>query len=508
MFGGLFGRRSKEAQETVHSNYWLGQDWDMDVIKSSSPAHQKARDMHKVAAAKRAIGNFVSIVTGEKIPVKFATDGDSKTDGKEVIIGADITEPKDFDVNVGVALHEGSHIKLTDFSVLGKIEYSSPLELKKMAKERNIKFDDFKQGLKDTLNYIEDRRIDKHIYDSAPGYQPYYHAMYEKYWNNDDVDSALKSSDFRDETTESYDIRINNLHNENSDLDALKGLRKISEMIDLENIDRLKNTNDVYELAKDVYKEMLTNIPVPPQQSGEGEGEGDNEQEKKESDQQGEGQGEGGQGEGEGDPNPDGEPNENGEPQDGEGNPNPDQDGEPQDGESNPDQDGEPQETKAKPQTTDKPIKGDMDRMAPKEEPKELSNEQKQRAKEGLKKQKDFLDGKIQKESLSAEDGKQLEVMEESGTELSQAAASERKEDFGSVHGVECVVIKKMTRKVMESDMFPLAGGRGYRSDGLTEFVPDEVKAGIRLGTYLGKKLQVRGEQRSTKFNRQKKRQD
>ena len=40
-----------------------------------------------------------------------------KNDGKKVVIGANLDDKK-FDVAVGLALHEGSHIKLSDFTCL------------------------------------------------------------------------------------------------------------------------------------------------------------------------------------------------------------------------------------------------------------------------------------------------------------------------------------------------------------------------------------------------------
>jgi len=64
-----------------------------------------------------------------------------------------------------------------------------------------------------------------------------------------------------------------------------------------------------------------------------------------------------------------------------------------------------------------------------------------------------------------------------------------------------------MTRNLMEQDNFPLTNRR-YRSstdeDTLFDQYGTEVAEGIRIGTLLGKKLQVRGESRETIFNRQK----
>ena len=60
--------------------------------------------MLPLPVTKRAIGNFVRIVSGQNIPVKFPSRGDSYTDGKTVTIG--IISMKNFDYVVGLALHE------------------------------------------------------------------------------------------------------------------------------------------------------------------------------------------------------------------------------------------------------------------------------------------------------------------------------------------------------------------------------------------------------------------
>ena len=99
-----------------NSSFWYD-DFDTDdiIINQLSDKEKKSLDLYKLASSKRAISNFVNIVTNESIPVKFKERGDSYTDGKSVVIGSRITEPKDFDVAVGLALHEGSHIKLSNF---------------------------------------------------------------------------------------------------------------------------------------------------------------------------------------------------------------------------------------------------------------------------------------------------------------------------------------------------------------------------------------------------------
>jgi hypothetical protein len=102
--------------QKTNSSYWLS-DWDDDdiVVDTMNDVEKKSHDLYKLASAKKAISNFVNIVTNDDIKVTFNTRGNSYTDGKSVVIGANIVEPKDFDVAVGLALHEGSHIKLSNF---------------------------------------------------------------------------------------------------------------------------------------------------------------------------------------------------------------------------------------------------------------------------------------------------------------------------------------------------------------------------------------------------------
>src|SRR6056300_1116700 len=101
-----------------YSSFWL----DNSIFEASddnlTTVEKKSSDLMKLMAYKRSIGNFVSIVTGKSIPVTFDGRGsDSYTDGEQVVISAKLDD-KEFDPVVGLALHEGSHISLTDFNTL------------------------------------------------------------------------------------------------------------------------------------------------------------------------------------------------------------------------------------------------------------------------------------------------------------------------------------------------------------------------------------------------------
>jgi len=257
-------RKDKHMRDnTKYSSYWLRDnlfDDDSDVV---DVVEKKQSNLLALASYKRAVSNFVNIVTNENIKVMFDQRGDnSYTDGKTVTISAKMDD-KEFDPTVGLALHEGSHIKLTDFSSLQQLnnhnfpnpityDYLSDLEAK-----HYMSYDSVRSwvagNIKDLLNVIEDRRIDYYIYSTSPGYKGYYHAMYDKYFNAKIIDKGLKSSEYRTEDWESYMFRIINITNSNRDLDALPMLRKVWELIDLKNINRLQNTQQAFELACEVF---------------------------------------------------------------------------------------------------------------------------------------------------------------------------------------------------------------------------------------------------------------
>src|SRR5210317_1583556 len=260
-----------------NSSYWL-QDWEDDdiVVDTMTDVEKKSHDLYKLSAGKRAISNFVNIVTNDSIPVKFNQRGDSYTDGKSVVIGSNIVEPKDFDIAVGLALHEGSHIKLSDFDVLRDLYNLIPQYVKDGAIKKGVY--NVTSVIKDIWNVVEDRRIDRFVFDSAPGYRDYYRAMYDKYFNDKLIDKALLSDEHTEECVDSYMFRIINLHNKNTDLNALKGLREIYKVIGLGSINRLKNSLDSFNIALKVFQIIMANLPSAESGEGEGSGNGEGEQ--------------------------------------------------------------------------------------------------------------------------------------------------------------------------------------------------------------------------------------
>ena len=472
-----------------NSSYWL-KDWEDEdsVVDTMSVVEKKSNDLYKMAASKRAISNFVNIVTNDQIAVKFSERGDSYTDGKSVVIGSNISEPKDFDVAVGLALHEGSHIKLSDFKVLHDIYNIVPTHITDGAIKKGIM--NSVSIIKDLWNVVEDRRIDKFVFDSAPGYRDYYRAMYDKYFNDKLIDKALQSDEYTEESVDSYMFRIINIHNKNTDLTALKGLRDIYKTMGLGSIDRLKSSLDAFNVALTMFQTIMSNLPTSESEEGDGDGSNDQQSEQPQN-------GNGGNGSD--------EPREMTEEEfddlmnsvDGE-SPTGGSDESPT-GSGGMELDNVPDEMGTPSDSTN------TDETETTEKVK-LSDRQKQLLQKKIQKQKDFLDGDIKKKKITKKDNSDVEAIQESGSEVTSVGSGIESYYGNHQKGTKCIVVKRLTQSLLESSIFPMS----YNNWNVEENGPidkrhtDAVNDGIRIGTMLGKKLQVRGEDRNTIFNRQK----
>lgn len=444
------------------SSYWLS-DWENDdiITETLNDVEKKSLDLYKLASAKRAISNFVNIVTNDSIPVIYNTRGDSYTDGKTVVIGAKVVEPKDFDITVGLALHEGSHIKLSDFKLLRNLTSLIPQYVIEGAIKKGIY--NSTEIIKNLWNYVEDRRIDQFVFSSAPGYRDYYRAMYDKYFNDKLIDKGLLSDEYTDETIESYMFRIINLHNKNTDLTKLKGLREIYKLVGLNTISRLQSSNDTLEVALEIFKVILKTLTPVPQDDDTQEG-----------------------------------------------------DSQSQDGESGEGNGGDSTQTEVSDETNDDmggvgvsadEMGGDQSSQSTESPKQELSQRQKGLLDKKIQKQKDFMDGDVQKKTIHKKDKENVEAIQDSGSEI-KSVGNGVDNGWGNYpqRGIDCIVVKKLTRSFFESEMFPMTDKNYWNTeDGpVRMYFQDEINEGIKLGTILGRKLQVRGEDRSTVFNRQK----
>ena len=429
------------------SSYWLDDRLDHETKEDK-------KDPLRLSAYRNAIANFVSIVTGENIPVTFKKSGSSFTNGKEVTISSRLGD-KDFDHTVGLALHEGSHIKLTNFDVLARLEdwiQKQDNELLAYMEKYN-ETSRWEAGytilgkLKDLLNIIEDRRIDNFVYRSAPGYKGYYQALYDKYFNSKIIDKGLKSDEYRTEDWDSYMFRICNITNPNRDLDALKGLRAIWKIMDLKNISRLKNTNDARDIAWKIFLEAESHIEAPKPSSSQ---------------------------EQEDDPKKD--------------------DSKKSDCTSN-------ESSCSKPKGDDgKKEKDDGSKAEGKDVKRKnetLSENQKRQLKKAIAKQKDFTKGDIKKVGVNRKLKQVLDAMNTAGITQNEVEVKEDNDwrrDVVTKHDV--IVIRNLTKDLIHN----MDCGMWSSSD----YHKDTVASGLRLGAILGKKLKIRAEERSTKFNRRR----
>ena len=479
---------------TKYSSYWLKDDlFDDDNITVGSSADVKHSNLLTLASYKRAISNFVNIVTNENIKVKFEERGDSYTDGNTVTISSKMDD-KDFDPTVGLALHEGSHIKLTDFSVLKNLSaYQFPLpitndylsELESKHHMDNYQVRNKVSGIvKDLLNVIEDRRIDYYIYSTSPGYKGYYHSMYDKYFNAKIIDKGLKSSECRTNDWDSYMFRIINIINENRDLDALPMLRKVWELIDLKNINRLQDTQQSFKLACEVFKLVEDSIPPSQQQPTSDNGSNNENQ-----------SGDGDNSQTNGTDNTEGPDNDGESKQDSNGMDYSKGDGggdEVKSGRNSYNPNGAGGDGPAERITEDS--------VKVTEDDGELSNHQKKQLDKAIKKQKDFQNGDLTKKKVSKSDNEKLETLSKAGIDEKLAGKDYQSGYWRKDKATPVIVVRNLTKSLIDSNTI----GMLYTSVRFTESQQDAINKGIQIGTMLGKRLKVRSEERSLTTPRMK----
>lgn len=414
----------------------------------------------KLAGFRRSCANFVHILTGDtSIKVIYNSEDKSYTDGRTVVISGDINAEK-FDSTVGLALHEASHIKYTDFSIFPDV-LTDETEWNKYITEKHIKAartipgfaawfdrvferDSFRSSespwftdrareamffiFKDLVNWIEDRRIDNLSFNAAPGYRPYYTSLYDRYWNSEEVDEMIAGKAYRTESVDSYVMRIINLLSPKNDSKALKHLQEIEEMIDVKNILRLKSTVEVSNLASQVFLKILQ---VSNRWS---------DSEKKQTDFK--------------------------------------------DGKSR-----QPKEVFGQSPTLSVfPSGDDFESMMKK---LGFSQDDIEKLIEALKNQKDMINGEVAKAAITSDVSKSMETLQSSGTTIREAGD----ESLGGK--VNVVVVNHIDMATVDSPDFR----RMFRD---SESNMETINRGFALGNTLGKKIQIRNEERSLKFTRQK----
>ena len=428
------------------TDFWYN-DNKFDALTGESIQLDKSESaMHK-AGLLRAVSNFVNIVTGESIPVRFNTKDSSFTDGKQVVIGGNISD-KNFDHVVGLALHEGSHCKLTDFNVLQELCFQNTYFMDNGNKPNTrtqaymskykLSFSDAKweieRVVKDLLNVIEDRRIDMHIFKNAPGYKGYYQAMYDKYFNARVIDKALKTNQKTELSLECYMFHVVNITNKHRNLDALPGLRDIWNAVDLKNINRIKNTTDALEVAFQVFDIIEANLPAPQNQEQEQESDSNCE-------------------------------NDN-------------------ECENNTEQSNEETEGNC------------SQNITPGQEPtQKLSSKEESKLRNAIQKQTEFNRGKIKKSNLGKAIAKKAEII------ASEPVTEYQSTEYGTIKPVPVTVIEKITMKLIDTDAFDCFYKYGSGEGRQAEY----VNRGLAIGRALGNKLQLRNRESIETSVRQRK---
>jgi len=487
-------RLMTKTTKTQHSSFWINDsstvfDFDEDINVTAESAGLER--IVKLATIRRAVTNFVRILTNDSsIEVKYSSGKDSYTDGKVVIISAD-DNTANFDPMVGLALHEGSHCLLSDFDFLRALHTDDVLfykalhpKLRKMVRLTDITqevavgpdYHTIVQHNKDSIgtlrkylhtlmNLIEDRRIDSYVYQNAPGYRPYYDAMYNKYFFNKDVEkNMLHNPEWRKPTIENYVNWLLMIISPHFDSTALPGLDKMVKILNLQNIRRFDSpkmpspynwTADSQEqiinvvgpfidttaldysqfpalwtVANELMIEILRRAKFHAESQTEG-------------------------GSGEGLEGLDIMDESDLDDMEGEGLPNYDI-------------------------------------------PQKRFNAQK--AKKAMEKMKDVMDRKTKKKKLRRDEQEQITTMEN--------AAADMTENTDPIYGkIPCLVTKKLTREIMRAEWFPFANSWSmdsrYSMDPTRNTAYKGFLAGLRMGSILANRLQVRNDPTITHFTRQ-----
>lgn len=461
-------------------------------------------DMVRLSSIRKAISNFVRILTRQNVPVYFNdVDANVNFGGKVIYISAQVNNKHDFDVAVGQALHEGAHTLKTDFDVVKLAWANIPNKILKLSDSKNIRRASLEKFIHNTWNIIEDRFIDNYVFNEAPGYRGYYVALYERFWHNPEVDALLLDPDmFRYPSLDSYGFRICNFTNLNTDLLALPRLEDIARVIDISNIGRLRTTKQRIETAFEVVEIVLDCVdkPLPSPK-----------------------------------PSPSLSPNK--------------QLANPSDyfGDEEEEDQGSP--TKESPKSSDDDKKSEENRKNPMDEPKdeidvakdsveeisevlgnrsshpetpnenqsavnklseeeELPKEVKKKIKSVVESQRQFLNGELPKEQLNPEQKSLLDLVEKHGIILVQVPVPNIMAGDDKNLKIDCIVVQKMTKELIFSgeNVFPLSNTTRLGKDmpEPPKAVADAVKKGIQIGTKLGRKLQIRAEVHPMKVVRKK----
>ena len=451
-------KKKKVSSDYNYGGFWMDQG-DARVDYEGRTGASAVVKALKLRNYQRAIGNFVKILSHKDVPVVFKGT-DSYTDGESVVVIAADVNDKNFDITAGLALHEASHIKHTNFEVLKNLmaeatEHTTKMQYKQM------------------LNWVEDRRIDTIVFNNCPGYKAYYHKLYDKYFRSKEIGKMLRSKKYRTETYANYEAHIIGMMNDSFDQNALEILPQVVALIDVNNISRLDNTEEALVLSREIVDMINAHLITLP----------------KEEEEQEEGKGEEGKGE---------EGEENEESQDKSEDGQDEEDDSTAEGEDSTDTGGAGE---------DDDEEDDGEDMTPGEENK---------ANEALREAKEMLAGDVNKKEATKNIRKQLGQLQNAQVDYANVGIEHRTQD--------CIIYRldKETSKI--STLYTLRqqilAAESYNRDlnnqvheltanlpvGLTNAyrrgMEQQVTEGFQLGAVLGRKLMTRRESRELVTNR------
>ena len=444
------------------SNYWLKDsifEKKQSSFFSDDPTleNESKYDHIQLAQYQRAIANFVRILTGRgDIQVKYNSGGQSYTDGKTITLSPNIKE-KEFDTAVGLALHEASHILYTDF--VRTREYIDGFYTVRNTASR---YSDEVDQRKLLLNLVEDLYIDAMTYRSAPGYRGYYSSLYQKYFGDKKIVEGLWSRDYAEPTWNNYLFHLINIRNPERNLQALPGLDKMFQMLDLPNVLRMSNFDDRLTLSVRLFETIKDYVDATKEyqqqlQSQMGDGDGSSEEEMTQSlndlleqmaDQQ-----------------------ESDDEQEGNGGGS-----------------GEGQFTASNGINISEEMEGtnalDLDK---------LSDKAKEQLRKLLEGQKEFIKGQPKKGKLSKADQQKVDAWAEVDMEKKTVGANS---EF-SKKGLPLYIINDVTNSFIDN----LGNTYGLRNF-VSTYTQNRINDAINRGKILAKKLQLRNEERSLKTSR------
>jgi len=476
-------KKDKFDKKKNYASFWmddLGRGGDRFGI--SSDFSGKSSDLVKsikLNSYRRAVANFVKILTNKEIPVRFQGT-DSYTDGKSVTISTDIKDDN-FDVTVGLALHEASHILLTDFAILPILNSGNHTEVEKIVSKFPAEAHGIiRMMIKDLLNWVEDRRIDNFVFSTSPGYKAYYHKLYDHYFNNDKiVAKGLKAKKYRNpKTIDSWMMHIINMTNSNFNPTAMPGLQEVTNIVDINKISRLKSTNDALEVVLMMMEVIAEHLEFKTKEQEEEEQEGQQ-------------------------PMP-GEGGEEGEKQKSQGSAGGSGEGNEEEGEESESEESEEDETE--------------------DEGEELDGSEEAAIESHMEKQKKFGDGKTMKKSAGRNLARKLDKAEKEGVTIEQVAGKYTCLNY-DITGKEFVASTTASEQInqLQSERSRLPYGDkkrdelGKQIDALREQremldsnyfgsssarYTKAIEEGLLMGQLLGRKLQTRNESRDRIDNR------